>query len=92
MTIAEEAPPAESVPPAVDTAASEITGGRLRDLISRLSSDELEGRGPATDGDRRTRALLLEQLKELGYQPGGPNGQWEQPFVIVGVSASVPPL
>src|SRR6266540_86400 len=76
--------------PAGDTAAKEITTDFLRDQIARISSDEFEGRGPASAGDRRTRAYLIEQLKSLGYQPGGGAGQWEQPFDIVGITPQMP--
>jgi Zn-dependent M28 family amino/carboxypeptidase len=79
-----------AIPPAVDRAAGEITADRLRDVIATLASDELAGRGPATEGDRKTRAYLAEQLKALGFEPGGPDGEWEQPFDIVGVTAAVP--
>jgi Zn-dependent M28 family amino/carboxypeptidase len=73
-----------------DKAAREITADFLRGQISRISSDEFEGRGPATEGDRRTRAYLIEQLKSLGYQPGGGAGQWEQPFDVIGITAAMP--
>jgi Zn-dependent M28 family amino/carboxypeptidase len=76
--------------PEGDRAAKEITTDFLRDQIARISSDEFEGRGPASAGDRRTRAYLIEQLKSLGYQPGGGAGQWEQPFDIVGITAQMP--
>jgi Zn-dependent M28 family amino/carboxypeptidase len=73
-----------------DKAAREITADFLRGQIATISSDEFEGRGPATEGDRRTRAYLIEQLKSLGYQPGGGAGQWEQPFDVIGITAAMP--
>jgi Zn-dependent M28 family amino/carboxypeptidase len=36
-----------------------------------LSSDEFEGRGPATAGETRTVAYLVEQMKAAGLQPAG---------------------
>src|SRR5262245_35905514 len=77
-------------PSELDIAARGITSDYLRDQIAKLSSDEFEGRGPATAGDKRTRAYLIEQLKTLGYQPGGEGRQWEQPFDIVGITARMP--
>jgi Zn-dependent M28 family amino/carboxypeptidase len=76
--------------PEGDKAAQEITADFLRAQIARISSDEFAGRGPATEGDQRTRTYLIEQLKALGYQPGGASGQWEQPFDMVGVTAAMP--
>jgi Zn-dependent M28 family amino/carboxypeptidase len=76
--------------PAGDKAAGQITADFLRDQITKISSDEFEGRGPATAGDRKTRAYLIEQLKALDYQPGGGAGQWEQPFDVVGITAAMP--
>jgi Zn-dependent M28 family amino/carboxypeptidase len=75
---------------AVDAAAAAITADVLRGQIARLASDELEGRGPTTRGDRAARAYLVEQLKAMGYEPGGAGGAWEQPFDVVGVTASMP--
>src|SRR5262249_1424493 len=76
--------------PAGDKAAEQITADFLRDQITKISSDEFEGRGPATSGDRKKRAYLIEQPKALGYQPGGGAGQWEQPFDVVGITAAMP--
>jgi Zn-dependent M28 family amino/carboxypeptidase len=95
------APSASSAPPsagpaagdpatAVDAAAAAITADVLRGQVARLASDELEGRGPTTRGDRAARAYLVEQLKAMGYEPGGAGGAWEQPFDVVGMTASMP--
>jgi Zn-dependent M28 family amino/carboxypeptidase len=80
-----------SFTPDATKAVQQITADWLRDQITRISSDEFEGRGPATPGDQHTRAYLIEQLKMLGYQPGGSGGQWEQPFDVVGITAAMPP-
>src|SRR5262245_41546686 len=75
--------PSPAPPPAADPAAAReagaaaITADVLRDHIARLASDEFEGRGPTTRGDQVTRAYLVEQLKAMGYEPGGPGGAWE---------------
>ena len=79
------------IPAAVDAAAkSYITRNSLEAPIRFLASDALEGRGPATRGDELARLYLATQLESLGYQPGGPNGQWQQPFNVVGVQAAFP--
>ena len=88
-------PPAAPAPPppdpeaATDAAGKAITADFLRDQITKISSDEFEGRGPTTPGDQKARTYLVEQLKALGYQPG--NGEaWEQPFDLIGIKAAMP--
>lgn len=44
---------------------------RLSAIVKTLSSDEFEGRGPATAGETRTVAYVIEQMKAAGLQPGG---------------------
>ncbi|MDP9421897.1 MAG: M28 family metallopeptidase [Pseudomonadota bacterium] len=55
---------------------------RLDAHIKTLSSDEYEGRGPATAGEQKTVAYLVQQLQAAGVEPGGEvvNGQrqWTQ--------------
>lgn len=82
---------APAITPAVELAAKTyITAGALAAPIRFLASDALEGRGPATRGDQLTRLYLATQLESLGYQPAFANGQWQQPFDIVGVKAEMP--
>jgi len=83
-------PPAPDPAAAREAGAAAITAGVLRDHVAKLASDEFEGRGPTTRGDQATRAYLVEQLKAMGYEPGGPGGAWEQPFDLVGVTAAMP--
>ena len=72
-----------------EKAASSITAEPIRAQIEKLSSDAFEGRGPATAGDRATRAYLIDQLKALGLSAG--NGDaWEQPFDILGITTESP--
>ena len=90
-------PPAPAKAPAadpfaaIDAAGKAITAEVLRDQITRISSDDFEGRGPTTRGDRAIRAYLIDQLKALGYEPGGGGDAWEQPFDVVGTKAAMPP-
>ncbi|HEY6643116.1 M28 family peptidase [Povalibacter sp.] len=72
------------------TAAAQINADFLRTHISTLSADEFEGRAPATAGDVKTRDYLVEQLKQLGLEPGGADGGWQQTFDVVGVEAQMP--
>jgi Zn-dependent M28 family amino/carboxypeptidase len=96
-------PPAQVAPPAtpepvakapdpyaaIDAAGQAITADFLRAQITKLSSDELEGRGPTTRGDIAARAYLVEQLKAMGYEPGD-GTSYEQPVELVGVKAAMP--
>jgi Zn-dependent M28 family amino/carboxypeptidase len=67
-----------------------ITRSALEAPIRLLASDALEGRGPGTRGDQLTRLYLSTELEGLGYEPAFPNGQWQQPFDIVGIKAQMP--
>lgn len=44
---------------------------RLSQDVKVLSSDEFEGRGPATAGETKTIDYVVAQLKAAGVQPGG---------------------
>ena len=55
---------AVAAPPAVDAT-------RILQDIKVLSSDEYEGRGPATPGETKTVAYLIAQMKAAGLQPAG---------------------
>ncbi len=55
---------AMAAPPALD-------GARIKEDIKVLSSDAFEGRGPATAGETKTVAYLIEQMKAAGLQPAG---------------------
>ena len=65
------------------TASSpKIDARRLSDTVKTLSSDAFEGRGPATAGEQKTVAYVIEQMKSAGLSPGGDlrNGkrEWTQ--------------
>jgi len=68
-----------------------ITRNALEASIRFLASDALEGRGPGTRGDQLARLYLATELEGLGYQPAFANGQWQQPFDVVGIKAQMPP-
>ena len=81
---------AAGLPSTGDLALSRITAaGLLRDTKA-LSDDALGGRGPGSPGDRLAREYLVKRLKEIGFAPGGPDGGWEQPVPIVGVTMQHP--
>ncbi|HEY6483128.1 MAG TPA: M28 family metallopeptidase [Steroidobacteraceae bacterium] len=87
------AAPQPEIAPALEQAGrTYITANALEAPVRFLSSDELEGRGPGTRGDRLARLYLATQLQGMGYQPGGPNGQWQQPFEMIGIRSAMPPV
>ncbi len=81
---------AADLPPGAAEAAAGITAEELRADVAYLSSDELEGRGTASAGERLAREYLREQIEAIGLEPGGEAGGWEQPFEVIGITATVP--
>jgi Zn-dependent M28 family amino/carboxypeptidase len=55
-----------------------ISATNLAEHVRVLASDEFEGRGPATPGETKTVAYLVQQFQKAGLQPGGPGGSWTQ--------------
>lgn len=84
------APQTSPVSAEASEAAKQITADYLRNQITTLSADEYEGRAPATPGDVKTREYLVGQLEQLGFEPGGPDGGWQQSFDVVGITAQMP--
>jgi len=76
---------ADLVTPAQKEAASRITAEGIRADIRFLSSDLLEGRGPATRGDALAEAYLQARLEGMGLEPGAPGGGWVQKVPLVGI-------
>ena len=60
-----------------------IDPNRLSLVTRSLASDEFEGRGPGTPGEAKTVAYLTEQFRQLGLEPGGPNGSWTQTVPLI---------
>jgi Zn-dependent M28 family amino/carboxypeptidase len=51
--------------------------------ITKLSSDEFEGRAPGSKGEELTVQYLTEQFKAIGLEPGNPDGTWTQAVPLV---------
>jgi Zn-dependent M28 family amino/carboxypeptidase len=71
----------------VDSAASSIEADGILQHIRVLSSDEFEGRAPASKGEELTINYLIEQFKKLGLQRN-PDGTWTQQVPMVGVTST----
>jgi Zn-dependent M28 family amino/carboxypeptidase len=90
LLLAAAQPAALSMPAGAERAAQAITRGSLEAPIRYLADDLLEGRGPSSRGDELARLYLQTSLESLGFQPGGPNGAWQQPVDMVGITATLP--
>ena len=81
---------AESVSPEEKTAARRITAAQIRSHIRFLAADLLEGRGPATRGDRLAEEYIASEMEAMGLEPGAPGGGWIQKVPLVGITPKVP--
>jgi Zn-dependent M28 family amino/carboxypeptidase len=68
----------------VEKAASEIEAQGMLEHIKTLSSDEFEGRAPATEGETKTVEYLVDQFRAMGLEPGNPDGSYTQNVPLVG--------
>jgi Zn-dependent M28 family amino/carboxypeptidase len=75
---------------ALQHASSVITEQMLREDVTRLASDDFEGRGPGTKGDRAARAYLASRLEGIGCEPAFAGRSWEQAVEIVGLTTEAP--
>jgi Zn-dependent M28 family amino/carboxypeptidase len=62
----------------IEDAVQSITETSLLNHIEILSSDQFEGRAPATRGDSLTIDYLIGQLEQMGIDPGMPDGSYIQ--------------
>ena len=73
--------------PSLESAARAISAPALLETIKTLSSDEFEGRAPATRGEQLTVDFLVSRFKALGLAPGNPDGTYLQNVPLVGIKA-----
>lgn len=71
-------------------APSSGVAASLAEDIRALADDRMEGRGPGTHGDQLARQYIVERMKAVGLAPGMPDGTWEQPVDLVGITSTVP--
>ena len=60
------------------SAYNSLSIDNLKRHIKYLSSDELAGREPGSDGDRKTAAYLVEHFTQMGLQPGNGDSYLQQ--------------
>jgi len=83
--------PTARISPAAVTAAEAVTADELRRVVAEIASDRYGGRGPGSEGEALTRTFLANELRTLGFEPGGANGSYEQAVELVGVDTAAPP-
>ena len=76
------APPPPAAKPA-GPAESEITVESLTNHLKALSSDEFQGRAPATPGGKLATEYLAKQMAAAGLEPAGTDGTFFQEVPIV---------
>jgi Zn-dependent M28 family amino/carboxypeptidase len=86
------APPAASQAPAAAatpvSSLPSVDAGAILERTKVLSADEFEGRLPGTAGEEKTVEYLAGELREIGLQPGNPDGTYIQKVPLVGITPS----
>jgi Zn-dependent M28 family amino/carboxypeptidase len=78
------------ITPEQKTAAEVITEAGMLGQIRFLSDDLLEGRAPASHGERIALRYIQSQMEAAGLSPGAPGGGWFQPVPLVGIIGAPP--
>jgi len=63
-----------------------VTGEKIKQHIAALANDSLEGRGPASAGDRKATAYIVSQFKQFGLEPAGENDSYIQKVPLAGAT------
>ena len=71
----------------VQTAINSIQTGDLARHIEILSSDEMEGRGPASPGEEMATKYISDRFQDLGLRPVGTRESYFQKVPLVGITA-----
>ena len=66
---------------------SALSPDQLRQWLSYISSDDLEGRSTFSEGLGLAAAYIADQLKDAGVKPGGDHGSYFQRVPVLGVRA-----
>src|SRR3954454_20712062 len=61
-----------------------ISGKRIRANVQYLSSDEMQGRGVGTAGEKLATGYISSQLQTAGVSPGGDNQSYFQKVPFIG--------
>ncbi len=69
------------------SAPASLTAKPLKEWLTYLSSDALEGRGTFSEGLGLAAAYISERLREAGVRPGGDEGTYFQRVSVLGVDS-----
>jgi Zn-dependent M28 family amino/carboxypeptidase len=72
-----------------DALRSSITTNDLLRHVAKLSSDEFEGRAPASRGEDLTVKYLIDEFRKSGLEPGNPDGSYVQKVPLMGVTSEI---
>jgi Zn-dependent M28 family amino/carboxypeptidase len=61
-----------------------VSAQEMSDIIKTLSSDEYEGRAPASKGEELSIRYIADLFKKLGLKPGNTDGTYFQKVPMVG--------
>jgi Peptidase family M28 len=74
--------------PAANGGRNLIKADEMREWLTYLSSDELEGRSTFSEGLGLAAAYIAAQLKTWGVRPGGDGGSYFQRVRVLGVKSN----
>jgi hypothetical protein len=63
----------------------QISAERIKKTVEYLSSDQLEGRGPGTNGETLTTEYLSDEFEKAGLKPIGEGNSYFQPVPLLRV-------
>jgi Zn-dependent M28 family amino/carboxypeptidase len=79
---------AADIGPAPKKASEAITSEGILRHIRILASDEFEGRGPGSEGEKRTLNYIVGQCKALKLAAGNPDGSYLQKVPLWGIAST----
>ena len=73
---------------AASPGAALVTSGELREWLTYIASDELQGRATYSEGLGLAASYIGEHLREWGVKPGGDHGSYLQAVSVLGVKST----
>ena len=71
---------------AFPAATTDVSGDRMRAHVKYLASDQLEGRGVGTRGEKLATEYIAAQFAKAGAKPAGENGTYFQRVPMIGAA------
>src|ERR1019366_1253976 len=65
-----------------------VKSDELREWLTYIASDELQGRATYSEGLGLAASYIEEHLREWGVKPGGDHGSYLQTVSVLGVKAT----